>query len=74
MTKTQEEILQRINERLERGDIKTIAAESGYTRETVGKVLNKDNDWYNQKIVDAAVKVLNKKEAVVKSSLKTLAA
>lgn len=72
MTKEERGLLIAVNEKLKHGDIIKIAAESNYSREYCGMVLNPTNDHYNQKIVDAAVKVISNRSAGIKEKIAIL--
>ena len=54
----QKELLQRIQDGLIKGDIKTIAHTTGLTREYVSKVLSPFSGTYNEIIVKEAVSLI----------------
>lgn len=72
MTKLEQELLKTISGQLRRGDIKTIAEKTGYTREYVGMVLNGERDLYNQNIVDAAVTLISTRNKGVSRQLEQI--
>ena len=74
LTQDQTEVLQRINDRLVRGDIREIANTSKMHRYTVSKCLSLNVQSFNQDIVDIAVARIAAREQSTKKSLIKIAA
>lgn len=72
LTKTRLELLENIQGKLVRGDIKEIAKNTGLTREYVSKVLSTDTNTYNEEIVNEAVRIIAFREQITKNLLKKL--
>jgi hypothetical protein len=72
MNSRQIDILNRINEAIERGDIKAIAKETTMSREYVGRVLNPFNPIYNQQVINAALKLITDREVADRKILRKL--
>lgn len=65
-------VLERIQSKIIRGDIKLIAESTGFTRQYVGEVLSTQSTTYNEFIVNEAVKVIGLREQNTKKNLKKL--
>lgn len=74
LSETQNELLKRIESKMQRGDIAAIAEITGMTREYVGMVLNPDSDFYNETIVIEAVKLVTEREQKTKQLLESITA
>jgi hypothetical protein len=74
LSKTQTEILEAIRRKMQRGDIRDISTMTKFTREYVGKCLNSDADFFNQTIVEAAIKIISDREQKATQLLKSLSA
>jgi len=74
LTQTQIEILTVLQEKLVHGDIKLIAEKMGFSRVHVSNVLKPCSEYFNQDIVDEAVKLVTEREQVNKNTLKKLTA
>ncbi len=72
LTQTQKDVLEAIQGKLIRGDIKVISEATGFTTVYVGNVLSPSNDAFNQEIVDTAVKIVERRDQVNKNHLKKL--
>ena len=68
----QKTILERINDRLVRGDIGEISLSVGLSRVTVSNTLNVNVDSYNEIVVQAAIQRIAVREQVTKNSLAQL--
>lgn len=55
-------VLQKINEKLERGDVTEIAKRSGFTYEHTWRVLNPFVGSYNDKVIEAAINLVLERE------------
>ena len=65
-------ILERINNKLVRGDIREIVFSVGLSRVTVSNALNVNVDSFNQDIVTAAINLITAREQATKNNLKLL--
>lgn len=65
-------ILERINNKLVRGDIREIVFSVGLSRVTVSNALNVNVDSFNQDIVTAAINLITTREQATKNNLKLL--
>lgn len=72
LSKTQIEILEGIQKKLEHGDIGAIAKKTGLTRQYVGLVLNPKTDSYKENVVAEAISIISKREQNTKKLLQTL--
>ena len=72
LTINQRKVLEGINGRLVRGDIKAIATKCQLHRYTVSKILSVNSDSYNEIVVQAAIVIIAKREQVTKNSLAQL--
>ena len=72
LTINQRKVLEGINGRLVRGDIKAIAIKCQLHRYTVSKILSVNSDSYNEIVVQAAILIIAKREQVTKNSLAQL--
>ena len=69
LTENQTEVLQKINERLVKGDIRDIAIKAKMHRYTVSLCLSLNSDRFNQKIIDIAIEIIVAREQITKKSL-----
>ena len=74
LTKKQTRLMATIQNCLQRGDIKEIANQTGYTREYVGKCLNSNGNYFNQLIVEAAIKIISQRAQTAVKHLEVLIA
>lgn len=72
LSNNQKELLQRIREKISKGDIKAIANKTGLTREYVSKVLSLLSDNYNEDIVKEAVNIISIREQNTQKHLNQL--
>lgn len=69
LTNDQTEVLQRINNKLVKGDIRDISKTTGFTRVYVSKVLSPNRDAYNADIVNVAVDIIATRDQLTKNLL-----
>lgn len=69
LTENEIEVLQRINGRLIKGDIRDIAIKAKMHRYTVSLCLSLNSDRFNQKIIDIAIEIIAAREQSTKKSL-----
>lgn len=74
MTNSQIKILNRVNENLQRGDIKVISEKTKKRREYVGRVLNPFNPAYDENVIAEAVSIVTSREQNRKRILEKLPA
>ena len=74
LTGIQQEVLQRINGKIIRGDIGAIAEKVGKSPKYVGMVLSPVTDSYNETIVNEAVRIIKDREQNTANNLKVLTA
>lgn len=67
-------VLNRINMRLERGDITKISKAADFTKEYVGKVLNPFTSTYNDDIINTAIELISEREQTRKENFEKLPA
>lgn len=72
LTETQIKILEGIQDNLRKGDVKEITQKTGLSREYVGRVLNLNNDFFNEDVVNEAVKIISAREQFNKKLLSKL--
>lgn len=72
LTETQIKILEGIQANLRKGDVKEITQKTGLSREYVGRVLNLSNDFFNEDVVNEAVKIISAREQFNKKLLSKL--
>lgn len=74
LSKNQIDILTRINQKLEHGDITEIAKRADFTIDHTWRVLNPELDAYNDKIVATAVDLIAEREQGRKQMLEKMSA
>lgn len=74
LSQTQKEILEAIQKGLVRGDIGKIAKKTKHSTVWVSNVLSVNTEAYNQKIVDEAVSLIEKRKQDTKKAFKKLQA
>lgn len=75
ISETQRQLLQKIKEKSQRGDVKKIAKKLKFSQKHVSQVLNPDVlNEFNEKIVDEAVKLISERESKAAASLEMLEA
>ncbi len=62
LSQSQIEVLKKVNENIEYGDINQIAEKTGMTRVYVSAVLNVATRTYNDRIIKAAVELISERE------------
>lgn len=72
LSETQSALLKTIQDKLVRGDIGDISESTGKSRVYVSNVLSPSNDSYNEEIVTAAVRIIEKREQDTKKLLKKI--
>jgi hypothetical protein len=72
LTEKQIEILKKIHIAKQRGDSSLIAKATGHSLNYVSMVLNPKSRFFNQNVVDAAVKIITEREKRNTSHLKNL--
>ena len=72
LTETQIKILEGIQANLRKGDVKEITQKTGLSREYVSRVLNLSNDFFNEDVVNEAVKIISAREQFNKKLLNKL--
>lgn len=74
LSNKQIELLKTISNRLQRGDIKAIAEKTGVPNENVGRALNMTTDFFNEKVIDAAVELIKERDEKAEQHLQALSA
>lgn len=74
MTNSQIKILNRINQNLQRGDLKVISEKTNKRPEYVSRVLNPFNPAYSETVINEAVKIVTEREQGQKKILEKLPA
>lgn len=70
---TRIELKERIQKKLQRGDVVAIAKTTGYSEVYVSRVLNPDiKDVFNDSIIDEAVKIIEEREVKRQGNLERL--
>ncbi len=72
LSDNQIQILQTIKSKLKHGDQKEIAQKSGVSESFVARVLNPDNDAYNEEVIHEAVSIIEEREKKEKELLEKL--
>jgi len=72
LSKTELDLLTALQDELERGDMSDIAENLGISRQHVSYALSVSNDFYNEKIVEEAVRIINKRKAKSERMLQSL--
>ena len=74
LSQTEIEVLEAIKKELVKGDIKKIAKKAKYSRTTVSNALSVNSEVYNQKIVDVAIGLIEKRKQDTKKAYEKLQA
>lgn len=74
LSNKQKELLQTIQSRLQRGDVSAIGEKCGMHKSQVSRTLNPLTDFFNEVVVDAAMKIILEREAKAEKNLDKLTA
>jgi hypothetical protein len=74
LTTNQVELIKRIQEGLQRGDINAIAKKVGLSRVRVSQCLNVGAEFFNEKVAEAAVDIISKRDESVGNMLEQIRA
>lgn len=72
LTQKQIELIKEIQDKKQQGDVKAISEKTGFTREHVSKCLNIMTPRFNEKIVDAAVEIILKRDKRVEKMIERI--
>ena len=72
LSKVQKKILKKIKSKLVYRDYEAIAANLGYSRDHISRVLGLKNSHYNEAIVNEAVKIITEREQATNELLQKI--
>jgi len=72
LTNIQKKILKRVKRKIAYGDYAEIAANLGFSKEHISRVLSLSNDNYNEAIVNEAVRIIAEREQATKELLEKI--